>query len=115
MLVLLKQNWFGPGGVYYAVNKGGTNIPNELCGQDKDGKWLHLPSKTTKMRAAPELEKAPDPSLKDLDLARAEGDAISAAAAGAQPEAAPMTKEQKRLAKAANLRKEIEAEQAAAE
>jgi len=115
MLVLLKNNWFGPGGVHYPVNKLGTEVPDELCGQDAEGKWLHLPRATKKLAKAPKPAPVAEPSLKDLDLARAEGDAVTAAAAGARPEAAPMTKEQKRLAKAANLRKEIEAEQADAE
>ena len=113
MLVLLKNNWFGPGGVHYPVNKLGTEVPDELCGQDAEGKWLHLPRATKKLAKAPKPAPVAEPSLKDLDEARAAGDALTAAnKAGAEP---TMTKEQKRLAKAASLRAQIEAEQADAE
>jgi hypothetical protein len=112
MLVLLKNNWFGPGGVYYPYNKLGTNIPDELCKQDANGKWLDLPSATRKMAKQPKPEPVVDLALKDMDLLRAQGDAISQAAETANTDV-PQTKEQKRLAKAAALREQLDAEAAA--
>lgn len=109
MLVLLKTGWFGPGGVYYTPNKMGTVIPDKLCERDANGKWKHLPSAAKLLKVAPKDEPVVLPALKDLDEARAASDALIAAG-NAQAPVVPLTKEQKRLAKAAALRAQIEAE-----